>query len=116
MPTEIADVSMPAESTDVPPSTHATAKKLSAVLVDMAAALPDGAITVRELSERIGERGLLVFCLFLNLPFLLPAPPGPWRAEVQVTPTFSPHELDPALGDARQLGAQISFGYRSAGA
>jgi len=72
MPTEIADVSMPAESTDVPPSTHAAAKKLSAVLVDMAAALPDGAITVRELSERIGERGLLVFCLFLNLPFLLP--------------------------------------------
>jgi hypothetical protein len=50
-----------------------------------------------------------------DLPFLLPAPPGPWRVEVQVTPTFSPHELDPALGDARQLGAQISFAYRPAG-
>lgn len=44
--------------------------------------------------------------------FLLRAPPGPWRAEVEVSPTFSPHELDPALGDARQLGAQVSFDYR----
>jgi hypothetical protein len=47
-----------------------------------------------------------------ELPFLLPAPAGPWRAEVEVTPTFSPHELDPTLGDARQLGAQVSFDYR----
>ena len=44
--------------------------------------------------------------------FLLRAPAGPWRAEVEVTPTFSPHELDPKLGDARQLGAQVSFDYR----
>jgi hypothetical protein len=47
-----------------------------------------------------------------QLPFLLRAPPGPWRVEVTVDPTFSPHELDPSLGDARQLGAQISFDYR----
>jgi hypothetical protein len=47
-----------------------------------------------------------------ELPFLLPAPPGPWRVEVEVTPTFSPRELDPTLGDARQLGAQVSFDYR----
>jgi hypothetical protein len=44
--------------------------------------------------------------------FLLRAPEGPWRAEVEVTPTFSPRELDPSLGDARQLGAQVSFDYR----
>jgi hypothetical protein len=44
--------------------------------------------------------------------YLFRAPPGPWRAEVEVSPTFSPHELDPQLGDARQLGAQVSFDYR----
>jgi len=47
-----------------------------------------------------------------RLPILLRAPPGPWRVEVEVTPTFSPHELEPKLGDARQLGAQVSFDYR----
>jgi hypothetical protein len=47
-----------------------------------------------------------------KIPFLLRAPPGPWRAEVQVTPTFSPKELDPAQGDTRQLGAQVSFDYK----
>jgi hypothetical protein len=46
-----------------------------------------------------------------SLTFILPAPPGPWRAEVHVSPTFSPRELDPALGDNRQLGAQVSFDY-----
>ena len=46
-----------------------------------------------------------------SIPFFLRAPPGPWRAEVEVTPTFSPRELDPSLGDNRQLGAQVSFGY-----
>jgi hypothetical protein len=47
-----------------------------------------------------------------KIPILLRAPPGPWRAEVRVTPTFSPKELDPAQGDTRQLGAQVSFDYR----
>jgi hypothetical protein len=46
--------------------------KLSAVLLDMAASLPADTISVRELADRIGERGMLAFCLFLNLPFLLP--------------------------------------------
>ena len=55
-------------------------------------------------------RGVLNSCE--KLPFLLPAPRGPWRAEVEIDPTFSPHELDPQLGDARQLGAQVSFDYR----
>ena len=56
-------------------------------------------------------RGVLNSCEQLPV-FLFRAPPGPWRAEVEVTPTFSPHELDPQLGDARQLGAQVSFDYR----
>jgi hypothetical protein len=47
-------------------------RKLSAVLLEMAASLTEETVSVRELADRIGERGLLVFCLFLNLPFLLP--------------------------------------------
>jgi hypothetical protein len=47
-----------------------------------------------------------------SIPFILRAPPGPWRVEIHISPTFSPHELDPAIGDNRQLGAQVSFGYR----
>jgi hypothetical protein len=47
-----------------------------------------------------------------QLPFLLRAPPGPWRAEVEITPTFSPKELDPAQIDTRQLGAQVGFDYK----
>ena len=50
----------------------AESKKLSAVLLEMASTLPAGSVSVRELAERIGERGMLVFCLFLNLPFLIP--------------------------------------------
>jgi hypothetical protein len=42
-------------------------------------------------------------------PLLVPVPPGPWRAEVSVAETFVPRELDPAQGDARQLGAVVGF-------
>ena len=37
--------------------------------------------------------------------FRLAAPNGPWRIEVEITPTFSPHDLDPNHSDRRQLGA-----------
>jgi hypothetical protein len=57
------------------------------------------------------RHGVLNSCEQLPV-FLLRAPSGPWRAEVDVTPTFAPRELDPALGDARQLGAQVTFDYR----
>jgi len=43
--------------------------------------------------------------------FVLPTPPSPWRVEVAIDPTFSPHELDPNSGDSRELGAQVNFGY-----
>ena len=42
-------------------------------------------------------------------PLLVPVPDGPWRAEATVDETFVPHELDPNLGDARNLGAVVSF-------
>ena len=42
--------------------------------------------------------------------FDLRAPAQPWRVDVEITPTFSPHALDPAIGDARQLGARVELG------
>ena len=39
--------------------------------------------------------------------FVFSAPPPPFRAEVRISPTFSPAEY--GLPDARQLGAQVSF-------
>ncbi len=43
--------------------------------------------------------------------FTLATPPGPWRVEVHISPTFSPSELDPSLGDPRQLSARPGFAY-----
>ena len=40
--------------------------------------------------------------------YALPVPSGPWRIEVTVSPTFSPHEIDVNHGDRRQLGARFS--------
>lgn len=42
-------------------------------------------------------------------PVLVPVPSDPWRVEVSIDPTFSPAELDPNLGDRRELGAVVSF-------
>jgi hypothetical protein len=39
--------------------------------------------------------------------FALPAPSGPWRVEITITPTFVPHDLDPTEGDRRRLGAKL---------
>ena len=44
--------------------------------------------------------------------FRLAAPNGPWRIEVEITPTFSPHDLDPNHSDRRQLGAVFSAGFQ----
>jgi hypothetical protein len=45
--------------------------------------------------------------------FAPPVPSGPWRVEVSISPTFSPHDLDPNLGDRRQLGAVFSAYFQS---
>jgi hypothetical protein len=42
----------------------------------------------------------------------LRTPKPPFRVTVTVDPTFSPHDLDPRVGDVRQLGAQVSFAFR----
>jgi hypothetical protein len=43
--------------------------------------------------------------------FLIPAPKGPFRVEVSVTPTFVQSQLDPRIGDVRHLGAQVGFSF-----
>ncbi len=43
---------------------------------------------------------------------LLNTPSSPWRVEVAVAPTFSPHELDPDRSDRRQLGAVLDVRFQ----
>lgn len=47
-------------------------RKLSATLLSVSDALPPGQISLRALLELIGEQGMLLGCVFLTLPFLLP--------------------------------------------
>jgi hypothetical protein len=35
----------------------------------------------------------------------------PYRVEITISPTFSPAKIDPALGDLRELGAQVGFSF-----
>ena len=52
---------------------HDTDKSFAATLADVADSIRnDERITVRRLFEAIGEQGLLLFCMILMLPFLLP--------------------------------------------
>jgi hypothetical protein len=44
--------------------------------------------------------------------FYLGAPSVPWRAEVTIEPTFSPHDVDVNRQDRRELGAVFSAGFR----
>ncbi len=47
-------------------------KSLAETLTATAASIKTESVTLRELLESIGEQGLLVFCMFLTIPFLLP--------------------------------------------
>jgi hypothetical protein len=49
-----------------------TNKRASSVLSEIACSLPSEGLTLRELLERLGERGLLIFSMILTIPFLLP--------------------------------------------
>lgn len=52
-------------------------KPVSQTLHDVAAALPQGSVSLRDLLERVGEQGMLLFCAILALPFMFPLPlPG----------------------------------------
>lgn len=51
---------------------HDTDTTLAATLHHTAAGLTGETITLRQLMERVGEQGLLLFCGLLALPFLIP--------------------------------------------
>jgi hypothetical protein len=48
------------------------ATPVSTVLGQIRRLMPAEGLTLRELLERLGERGLLIFCMILTVPFLLP--------------------------------------------
>jgi hypothetical protein len=51
---------------------HDAASKLSTTLLGVSGSLPAGKVSLRDLLELIGEQGMLLVCVFLTLPFLLP--------------------------------------------
>jgi hypothetical protein len=51
---------------------HAPAPRVSAVLFEVIRTMPAEGLTLRGLLERLGDRGLLILCMVLTMPFLLP--------------------------------------------
>lgn len=51
---------------------HNPEKSLGETLQYMSSSITQPTISLRELLELIGEQGMLVFCMFLTIPFLLP--------------------------------------------
>lgn len=51
---------------------HNPEKSLGETLRETSAAITQEKISLKQLLELIGEQGLLVFCMFLTVPFLLP--------------------------------------------
>ena len=45
------------------------------------------------------------------LTFVVRTPPPPFQIRVTISPTFSPHELDPRISDLREFGAQVGYGF-----
>ena len=62
------------------------------------------------LAEVTGEEKIRVEDCKANGAVLRP-PSGPWRIEVELSPTFSPNEVDPRNSDRRQLGAVMEAGF-----
>jgi hypothetical protein len=51
---------------------HDNPRKVSDTLSEVARAVPAEGMTLSQLLGKLGEQGLLVFCIFLTIPFLLP--------------------------------------------
>jgi hypothetical protein len=49
-----------------------TDKPLSETMSDITRSLVGESVTVRQLMAMVGEQGLLLFCMFLTIPFLVP--------------------------------------------
>lgn len=72
-----------------------------------------GSVVVKDKQPGLGSvdqvrRGVIHSCELKT--FVIPAR-VPFRVEVTISPTFSPGKIDPALGDLRELGAQVGFGF-----
>lgn len=49
-----------------------TQRMLSETLIEITASIKEERVSVRRLLELIGEQGLLLFTMFLTIPFLVP--------------------------------------------
>jgi hypothetical protein len=58
-----ADMSCPGQAVD---------QRVSAVLFEVIRTMPAEGLTLRGILDRLGERGLLMLCMVLTIPFLLP--------------------------------------------
>lgn len=56
----------------VPAALDAPQEALSTYLVQTAASFPGEKTTVRAILDRVGERGMMVLCVFLCVPFMVP--------------------------------------------
>jgi hypothetical protein len=102
---------------------------LGTLLSDTADAVRGKTISLRDLLEQIGEQGLLLFCIILTLPFMLPVSiPGvstvigaviilvgigvtmnriPWLPERLMSKTFEGEQLIPALEKGVELFGKV---------
>jgi hypothetical protein len=100
-------------------------KPASRILSEIVSAIPPRGLTIRQLLDRLGERGQLILCMVLTIPFLLPvsipgtsAPFGmlivliaaglameraPWLPERLMTRRLAKHHLVPMLEKGSQL-------------
>lgn len=108
---------------------HDTEKSLSQTLREVRAALQGDKVTLAELLELIGEQGLLLFVMFLMIPFLLPVSiPGvstvfslvvilvgagvatnrlPWLPDRLLSHAVAVESLLPALDKGARLMARV---------
>jgi hypothetical protein len=63
------------KKTGAPLQLHRVDQSLSQILADISRSVPAEGLTLRELLERLGERGLLLLILVLTIPFLFPRTP-----------------------------------------
>jgi hypothetical protein len=104
-------------------------KPVSTVLSEIIRRMPAEGLTLQALLEWLGERGLLIFCMVLTIPFLLPvsipgtsAPFGllialnaiglalhksPWLPARLMNRRIAAHQLVPMLEKGAQLFARL---------
>jgi hypothetical protein len=110
-------------------SDEAVAKPVSVILSEIVGTVPARGLTLRQLLDRLGERGQLIFCMILTIPFLLPvsipgtsAPFGalmvliavgltmqraPWLPNRLMSRRLAVHHLAPMLEKGARLFARL---------